>query len=401
MRVLLVSSRFPWPPWRGNQLRTVQWLDALADHERLLVCPADRTAEPPREPGLEIRRLRHGGLSSAGGLAATLLGGRPVQEGLYATAPARRSFIQAVDEWRPDVAVIQMVRCGWAADAVRESRQELPLLFDAIDCMALHYQRAAATAHPLARWLLRFEAERCRRRETHLVRAAAVTTAVSGRDLRALGAGSGGMIIPVTGGAEVLRSKESADLPTVLLSGNLGYRPTVEAALWFADRVWPRVREQTPSATWVLAGARPTAVIRRLARRPGIEVHGDVDDLGPFLGRAWVAIAPMASGSGVPIKILEAMAAGVPVVADPWSADGLEDPGAVMVAEGETAWINGLNRLLGHSEEARAQAARGTLAWRSHYEPSRIRFGICEAVETAVSRNRELPEVFPGSTHSD
>ncbi len=209
------------------------------------------------------------------------------------------------------------------------------------------------------------------------------------------------MVIPVTGGTVAPASAGPVDQPTVLLSGNLGYRPTVRAALWFADRVWPMVRDRTQSATWVLAGARPTAAIRRLARLPGIEVHGDVDDLGSYLGRASVAIAPMTSGSGVPIKILEAIAAGVPVVADPWSADGLEDPGAVMVADGETAWVEGLNRLLGDPEEARRQAERGILAWRSHYEPSRIRIGIRCAVGAAVSQTGESSDALPETNRSD
>ncbi len=236
---------------------------------------------------------------------------------------------EAVRHWRPDVAVVQMVRCGWAADEIRRTNAGLPVIFDAIDCMALHYRRAAASAGGLIGPAYRWEAERCRRRETELVAAAAVSTAVSGRDLQALGADNRGVVVAVASGADVALDDPASAEPIVLLSGNLGYRPTVRAALWFADRIWPRIRHREPAAKLILAGARPAAAVRKLASAPGIEVFGDVDDLGTFLARARVAIAPMASGSGVPIKILEALAAGVPVVADPWSAGGLEDPSAV------------------------------------------------------------------------
>jgi hypothetical protein len=386
MKLLLVSSRFPWPPWRGNQLRTVQWLDALSDHERLLISPPAPGGADAAARDLEIRLLPGAGVGSAIGVGASLLRGRPAQEGLYASAAGRALVAEAVREWQPDVAVVQMVRCGWAADEIRRTDPGLPMIFDAIDCMALHYRRTAVSVGPLIRPVVRFEAERCRRRETELVSGAALTTAVSGRDLNALGAAARGMVVAVAGGAEVTPADPPAGQPLVLLSGNLGYRPTVRAAVWFADRIWPKLRDRAPSARLVLAGARPAPAVRRLASAPGIEVAGDVDDLGTYLCRARVAIAPMATGSGVPIKILEAMAAGVPVVADPWSAGGLEDPSAVVVADGESAWVESLVRFLDDPDAARRQAARGTEVWRAHYAPGRVASRIREATAAAVSR---------------
>jgi len=388
MRILLVTSRFPLPPWRGNQLRTIQWLDAIADHERLLICPAETGDDLPPELGVEMCRLPRGGYAATAGLVAAVAGGRPAQEGLYDSAAARRLVTETLHDWQPDVAVIQMVRSGWAADAIRGVDPELPMIFDAIDCMALHYRRAMASVGPLMRPAYRFEAERCRRREAELVTGATFTTAVSGRDLRALGAETRGMVVTVTGGMEVTRTDPPTGEPIIVLSGNLGYRPTVRAALWFAERVWPKLLDRAPSARWILVGARPAAAVRRLASRPGIEVYGDVDDIKPYLGRSRVAIAPMASGSGVPVKILEAMAAGVPVVAEHWSADGLEDPSAVAVADGEAAWVDVLLRLLSEPELAHEQAARGTEAWRTHYAPSRVRSRIREVVSVAAARAR-------------
>jgi len=384
MKLLLVSSRFPWPPWRGNQLRTIQWLDALQDHERLLVCPPAGDVTGPAGWDVELRFLPGTGVTRAVGVGAAVLTGRPAQEGLYASAAGKELVAEAVRLWRPDVAVVQMVRCGWAADAIRRTNADLPVIFDAIDCMALHYRRAAASAGVLTRPVFSWEAERCRRRETELVAAAALSTAVSGRDLHALGADADGVVVAVASSAGFGIDESLSTEPVVLLSGNLGYRPTVRAALRFADRIWPRIRRREPAAKLLLAGARPAAAVRKLAAAPGIEVFGDVDDLGTFLARARVAIAPMASGSGVPIKILEALAAGVPVVADPWSAGGLEDPSAVIVAESDDEWVEKLSRLLDDPVAARHQAARGTEVWRAHYAPDRVATQIRAAVDAAV-----------------
>lgn len=383
MRILLVSSRYPLPPWRGNQLRTVQWLDALDDHERLLFCPVGDAGSPSLPPGVRSIPMPVGGLGSTVAVVSALVGGQPAQEGLYGTGGARRALTALVSDHRPDLAIVQMVRCGWAADIISRLLPGTPILFDAIDCMSLHYGRAASFASAPISTAYRFEGERCGRRESTLIERAVLTTAVSSRDLAALEAGPRGSVVPVTGGSELVKVRESDRQPTVLLSGNLGYRPTVRAALWFADRIWPKVRESVPSARWIMAGARPAPAVRRLAAVPGVEVHADVDDISVFLQQATISVAPMAGGSGVPIKILEAMAAGVPVIADPWSASGLEDPAGAVVAEGENEWLETVRYLLIDRNAAREQAVRGVKVWREHYHPGRVRACIRGAVDRA------------------
>jgi glycosyltransferase involved in cell wall biosynthesis len=319
----------------------------------------------------------------AAGLAAAVLRGRPAQEGIYDTRAARRHLARAVAAFEPDLVVIQMLRCGWAADELSEREAGAPLLFDAIDCMSMHHRRAGSIGSPIAGLANRVEAERCRRREAELVHRSVVTTAVSSRDLDALGAGERGLVVPVTGGFETGHPSAAARPPVVLLSGNLGYRPTVRAARRFADGVWPRLRARVPTARWLLAGARPSAGVRRLSELPGVEVHADVDDVGGFLDRARVAIAPMTSGSGVPVKVIEAMAAGVPVVADGWSAAGLVDPTAVAVAGSDDEWVEALHRLLTVPEVAQEQAERALARWRLSYHPDRVRASIRDAVARA------------------
>jgi glycosyltransferase involved in cell wall biosynthesis len=384
MRVLIVTSRFPLPARRGNQVRTLEWLRALAAEQVGLVCP--RPGQPDELQRLDRDRLglwTHGsGLSEIGtAIAAAALSGRPLQEGLYATGSARKALSNALREHGPDAAVIQMVRCGWAMDQLGREAPALPVLFDAIDAMGLHFERAAQLARAWLRPLLRAEAGRCRRRERELAARAALSVAVSARDLDELAA-RGGCVVPVSGRIVTARAGAPAQ-PTVLLSGNLGYRPTVRAALWFAAEVWPRIASSMPQARWVLAGARPAPAVRRLGRLPGVEVHADVDDLGRYLVAATVAIAPMAGGSGVPMKVLEAWAAGLPVVAHPWTAAGLDAAGrdGLAVADGADEWHRELTRLLTDPSAAARLGGRGRELWRRRYHPERVD----EALRAALS----------------
>ena len=383
MRVMMVVSRFPLPPWRGNQVRTLEWLTALSGHghQVLLLHPRPDCGGALHEITVEAR---HYDPSVGWGVARALAGRRPIQEGLYEGKRARRVVADAVGEWKPDLAVVQMIRCGWAADVVASAAPSLPILFDAIDAMELHFERAASSmTWPLSA-MYRLEAVRCRRREQFLAERARLTTAVASRDLAALSVPRGrGRVIPVAG-REPASAADANGGPTVLLSGNLGYRPTVRGALWFARWVWPELLRRVPRARWVLAGARPAGAVRRLAEMPGVEVHADVADLAPFLVAARVAIAPMSSGSGVPMKVLEAMAAGVPVVADPWAAAGLEEPAAVAVAERPEEWVDELALLLEGPEAARLAARRGRDLWLRIYHPERVAESIRSAIRDAA-----------------
>ena len=109
----------------------------------------------------------------------------------------------------------------------------------------------------------------------------------------------------------------------IVFSGTLYYEPNRAAVRYFAARIWPRLRERWPGLKWQLVGRNPEAVERYVAGDPRIERTGLVDDAMLYLAAAKVAVAPILSGSGTRLKIVEAWAAGVPVVSTTLGAEGL------------------------------------------------------------------------------
>ena len=111
--------------------------------------------------------------------------------------------------------------------------------------------------------------------------------------------------------------------PVVFFAGKLDYRPNVDACEWLVEEIMPRVRERVPDALLVLAGRDPAPAVRRLAG-PLVEVTGalSADDLARRRSQAWVETVPLRMGSGVRFKALEAMAAGIPLVATTLGAAG-------------------------------------------------------------------------------
>jgi glycosyltransferase involved in cell wall biosynthesis len=388
MRVLLITSRFPLPRRRGNQVRTDEWLTALGGSQLGLVAPAPRQSDLVGDPSLnqvDTFLYRQGLLAPPLGAVAALLRVRPAQEGIYDSAAARRALHRALTNGPWDVVVVQMVRCAWALEVLVGVTPQKPILFDAIDAMSLHYRRSANDFPLWLRPLVKLEAIHCHRRERWLVDRARITTAVATRDLDALGCPpEQGRVVPVAG-KELIGATGPSREPVVLLSGNLGYRPTVSGALWFSREVWPKLRAAIPGVRWVLAGARPPAAIRRLARQSGIEVHADVDDLAPFLAGATVAIAPMSTGSGVPMKVLEAWAAGLPVVATPWAAAGLQPTTGEGLVQAESAaeWFTAIADLLNDHSRALEVASRGRAVWERWYRPEQVEKMIQDAVNAA------------------
>ncbi|WP_035802869.1 TIGR03087 family PEP-CTERM/XrtA system glycosyltransferase [Deferrisoma camini] len=110
----------------------------------------------------------------------------------------------------------------------------------------------------------------------------------------------------------------------IAFCGAMDYYPNVDAVVWFANRVLPLVRGEVSDARFVIVGSSPAPAVQELAKLPGVEVTGRVEDVRPFVAGAQVSVAPIRIARGVQNKVLEAMAMGKPVVASPQAHEGID-----------------------------------------------------------------------------
>jgi len=124
---------------------------------------------------------------------------------------------------------------------------------------------------------------------------------------------------------EVLFEPPAADAPArAVFVGTLDYRPNEDAVRWFCSSVLPLVRRHVPDFELEVVGARPSTSVQALARQDGVQIVGGVPDVRPHLRRAALTVVPLRAGSGTRLKILEAFAAGTPVVSTSLGCRGLD-----------------------------------------------------------------------------
>jgi polysaccharide biosynthesis protein PslH len=110
---------------------------------------------------------------------------------------------------------------------------------------------------------------------------------------------------------------------TILFVGSMDYHANIDAVTWFSREIWPEIARNHPDIQFTIVGRNPAPQIRALAS-DRMHVTGTVNDVRPFYASALAAVVPLRSGSGTRVKILEAMAAGVPVVSTRLGAEGID-----------------------------------------------------------------------------
>jgi glycosyltransferase involved in cell wall biosynthesis len=217
------------------------------------------------------------------------------------------------------------------------------------------FRRLAPTFRSPLRQAAHLEAWALRRYERRTLRAVDATIAISDADSETLGrlGGVEPIVVP-TYIAPAPARKEETDAPALAYTGHLGWQPNVQGLDWFCKDVWPLVRQRVPDAKLSIAGPGLKAGLTGamvgppLWARPGITTVGYVQDLEDLYRKSIAMVAPIIGGSGVRMKLLEAMRAGMPTVTTRDGAAGLAvvDGREMFIADDPGRFADGVAQLL-------------------------------------------------------
>lgn len=359
MKLLLVTQRFPWPPFTGERLRAAVWLDALASAADLsLVAP--HGSLPANAPPLRFFAARRSLARALRGALTVLRDRLPLQ----CLLGAPYDFASAIDEARReagpfDATIVVLSRLHpW----VRTSLEGRALL-DAVDSLRRSAAERAKAAPAMSRWFWRIEERRMAQLEARAIDDYDRVLVVSDEEtaeLRALAIPMGIDAAPLDAGAP-----RAFDFG---FWGRLPYFANADAATWLLREIWPAIREQRPSATLVLGGAGATRAIRREANRAGVTLLSPIDDVRLFARAIRIALMPLRYGSGQSNKLLEAAEAGCAIVATPCALRGLTALAEhSRIAETAPAFARAAVELLANDDQRASEARALRAAVETHY----------------------------------
>jgi polysaccharide biosynthesis protein PslH len=369
MTLLFITSRYPYPTLKGDQVRAHHQIRALAKqgHEIILVtfdngqrnpdfekiCKAVYLVKPPTRSEIMLQ------------LGRLLFSQQPLQLAFFHSVAMTHAIEKAITTHQPNAAVLQLSRMGHYLSPLQQ--YHIPTLLDLIDSLAMNIDLKAKKAVFPMNLLWRLEAKRLHAYELKAVGAVATATAVSQKDKDFLAKDT--IAVNPNGVAVSELSGQKREAATLLFHGNMSYYPNVEAAKFLVTNVMPLVWQHLPRCKVQLVGATPTKDVTDLASER-VQVTGFVEDVKPFLSGATLGVYPIMRATGIQNKILEAMMQGLPVITTATVADGIQEgrAGEHFVQAESAADISRLIlNLLANTSERERLATAGRALVQGHY----------------------------------
>jgi polysaccharide biosynthesis protein PslH len=342
MKLLYFAAHQMWPLTSGNRLRDYHLARELAKRASVTfveMCrPGEEPSTPPTDCGFdEIISLKKGASYTPGKIVRGLAGPIPLTVLNYFDTKSAFQLANLFARRQFDTVQIEGVHLSKYLPLLQAAPNRPAILVDwqNIESELMWRYSQNASFWP-KRVLARRTATLLERSEMMLLERWRMHTVVSERERQELlGRCPSAHVNVIPNGvdtnffsasqiSEMRRNTQSAvPKPSILFVGSMDYHANIDGVTWFTREIWPEIAEKHPELEFMIVGRHPSAAVRALASQR-IQVTGTVEDVRPFYASAVAVVVPLRVGSGTRLKILEAMAAGVPVVSTRLGAEGID-----------------------------------------------------------------------------
>jgi glycosyltransferase involved in cell wall biosynthesis len=380
MNVLLLTQVLPYPPDSGPKVKTWNVLKYLAQRHEVTLVSFVRGDQSDDVRHLEkychavhTVPMQRGAWRDLWYMALSVLKNEPFLMVRDDRAAMRDLVDRLALETDFDIAHADQMNMAQYAARVPGALK----ILDAHNALWLLYKRLWRTMESGPRkWLLGRDYRLLKRYEGRVCREFDAVLAVSGEDKIALEEAAGrsldATVVPIAIDVdEVKVVQRDAEPRHILHIGTMYWPPNVDAVTWFVQKIYPLIREQRPDAQFDVVGSRPpTELLTFNGTGQGINVTGYVEDPTPYQQRAAVMIVPLLAGGGMRVKILNALAEGIPVVSTTLGCEGIKvTPGHdILVGDTPEAFAAQVLQVLGDPGLGRQLAANGRRLAQEMYD---------------------------------
>ena len=369
MRLLYFAAHQMWPLTSGNRLRDYHLARELAKRASVTfveMChPGEEPSSPPNDCGFdEIISLRKGVGYTPGKIVRGLAGPTPLAALNYFQTQSASELANLLARRRFDTVQIEGVHLSKYFPVIQTAANRPAILVDWQNIESeLMWRYSEQTLFWPKRIVARRTAMLLQRTEMVMLKRWKTHTVVSERErqkllgwcpsahVKVIPNGVDTLFFSAAQMSEMQRNTEAPEpKPGLLFVGSMDYHANIEGVIWFAHEIWPEIAEKHPELEFIIVGRDPSRAIRALASER-IRVTGTVEDVRPFYTSAAAVVVPLRVGSGTRLKILEAMAAGVPVVSTRLGAEGIDATHDVhlLLADNHAEMVAAINQLLNSS----------------------------------------------------
>jgi polysaccharide biosynthesis protein PslH len=391
VKLLIVSSRFPYPITKGDKLRLFHQIKELSiSYDIVLVCLSDEYIEPYWKKQiqsyctkLEIFHL------SAWNAAYRLVSGMsrllPAQVAYFFDRGIQRKIKALIDQEKPDYLFVPLIR---AAEYTRG--EPIPKGLDYMDCFSINSKkRARAASYFWTKWFWNWEAKMVRRYEANIYPSFDDHFIISRHEQSLLPIGL--TCTEVGNGIDsdyFLQDIDNHRDIDLLFTGNLSYYSNQAAIDLLLTKILPAVLTQDAPIKMVIAGASPTtALTTELAKWPQIEFYRDVPEIRVYYQRAKLFVAPIFQGTGQQNKILEAIAGGCLVLTTPEVAKSFGPDFRSVTTESDVdRYADQIRNLLEHFDQTQADRLADQTMLKEEYSWKNKLQGLVSTVGATLQK---------------